>query len=257
MTHQLPRFITHANLVLISKKGEGKTPNKFETYQLINFVNKMFSRMILERLSKDIPKIISNNQSGFVKGRSIAENFLLAQKIIRDINKRSKQHNVVVKLDITKAYERVSWVFLTKVLKKFGFSEIVIDITWRLLSNSWYSILINRKAHIFFESTKGVKQGDPISPTVFIIGPDVLSKGLSNLFKDSRYIGYGLSKWSPNVNYPAYVDDTILFGSGDKCSIIRMMKVISEYEKVSGQMVNKNKSFSMFMRIARLLLPSN
>lgn len=78
-----------------------------------------------------------------MKGRNIAENVLLVQEIVRDIGKRNKLHNVVVKLDMAKAYDRVSWVFLSMVLRNFGFYETLIDLVWRLLSNNWYSVLIN------------------------------------------------------------------------------------------------------------------
>lgn len=104
--HQLSQFITHTNLVLIPKKEKVKHLSDSRPISLYNFVNKIFSRLVLDRISKVIPKIISNNQSEFVKGRSIAEIVLLAQEIIRDINKRSKHDNVVVKLDMAKAYDK-------------------------------------------------------------------------------------------------------------------------------------------------------
>lgn len=68
-----------------------------------------------------LPKIISPNQLGFVKGRSIIENVLLAQEIIRDINRKNRLVNLMVKLDMTKAYDKVSWVYLTKVMRNFWF----------------------------------------------------------------------------------------------------------------------------------------
>lgn len=104
----MPRFITNTNLVVISKKEKGKYLEDLRPISLCNFVNKIFSRLILEWLSYVVPKIISKNQSGFVKDRSIAENILLAEKIIRDIGKRNKFFNVMVKLGMTKAYDRVS-----------------------------------------------------------------------------------------------------------------------------------------------------
>lgn len=73
-----------------------------------------------------LPKIISPNQSGFVKGISIINNVLLAQKIIKDIHRRKIHVNVVVMLDMAKAYYRVSWIFLTMVLRKFSFSEVLL-----------------------------------------------------------------------------------------------------------------------------------
>lgn len=82
---------------------------------------------------------------------------LLAQEIIRAIRLRSKWHSVVAKLDMAKADDRVSWIVLTKVMRKFGFYEFIIDMVWRLLSNNWYSIIINGKQNGFFQSGRGLK----------------------------------------------------------------------------------------------------
>lgn len=128
---------------------------------LSNFIHKVMSRIIHDKLEKFLPSIISPNQSGFVQGRSIIENVLLTQEIVTDISKRGKPANVVIKLDMAKAYDRVSWFFLMKVLKKIGFSNVFVDLIWRLISNNWYSVLINGQAYGFFHSSRGVKQGDP------------------------------------------------------------------------------------------------
>ncbi|XP_049394714.1 uncharacterized protein LOC125859004 [Solanum stenotomum] len=239
----LPRYITHTNLVLLPKKDLVRSLSDLRPISLSCFINKVISRVLHGRIAAVLPKLISPNQSGFVKGRSISENVLLAQEIIGDINKRNKHTNVVVKLDMTKAYDRVSWVFMTKVLRKFGFSEVIIDMICRLLSNNWYSICINGQIHGLFQSTRGLKQGDPLSPTLFIIGAEVLSRALNALHSDSSYLGYGLPKWSPNINHMSYADVTILFCSGDKRSIIKMMMVLRRYEEVSGKLINKAKSY--------------
>ncbi|XP_059295528.1 uncharacterized protein LOC132048859 [Lycium ferocissimum] len=125
---ELPRCITHTNLMLIPKKENINTFADLRPIRLSSFANKIISRVLYERIVPLFPAIISTMQTGFVKGRSIVENVLLAQEIIRDINKRNKLHNVVVKLDMAKAYDRVSWIYLTKVLRLFGFSEIIIDM---------------------------------------------------------------------------------------------------------------------------------
>ncbi|XP_049396567.1 uncharacterized protein LOC125860610 [Solanum stenotomum] len=240
---ELPKFITHTNLVLLPKKESVKSFTDLRPISLSSFINKVISRMVHERMILVLPNIISQNQAGFVKGRSITENILLAHEIIRDINRRNKNVNVVVKLDMAKAYDRVSWIFLTKVLRKFGFAEVIIDMVWRIISNNWYSMLVNGITHGFFQSSRGLKQGDPLSLTLFIIAAEVLSRGLNNLHRDESKKGYGLPKWSSEINHLSYADDTILFGSGDRGSIIKMIRILMEYELVSGQKVNKSKSF--------------
>lgn len=96
-----------------------------------------------------------------------------------------------------------------KVLRKMGFSNSVVDLIWRLLANNYYSILLNGQSHGFFHSTRGVKQGDPLSPALFIISAEVLSRALNALIEDPQYVGYGLPKWSANINHLPFADDTI------------------------------------------------
>ncbi|XP_015158226.1 uncharacterized protein [Solanum tuberosum] len=240
--HTLPNFITHTNLVLLPKKEDVNNFAHMRPISLSSFINKIISRLVHDRIVDVLPKIISPTQSGFVKGRSITENVLLAQEIIRDIQMRNQHINVVVKLDMAKAYDRVSWIFLTKVLHKFGFSKVIIDMIWRLISSNWYSFLINGQSNGFFQSSRGLKQGDPLSSTLFIIAAEALARGLDSLHSDKNYKGYGLPKWSPAINHLSYADDTILFCSGARSSVIKMMTVIRDYEEISGQMVNKAKS---------------
>ena len=106
----------------------------------------------------------------------MTKNVLLAQEIIRDINKRSNLHIVVVKSDMTKAYDRVYWKYFIQVLRRFRFSERIIDIIVRLISNNWYSVLMNGKNIVLFQSSRGLKEGYPFSPTLSIIAIEVLTR---------------------------------------------------------------------------------
>uniref|UniRef100_A0A0V0IXG7 Putative ovule protein n=2 Tax=Solanum chacoense TaxID=4108 RepID=A0A0V0IXG7_SOLCH len=146
---ELPRFITHTNMILILKKEVVNNFGDLRPISLSTFTNKIISRMLHERLVAVLPGIISQHQAGFMKGRSITENVFLAQEIVRDINRRNKLTNVVVELDMTKAYDRVSWIFLSKVLISFSFSERIIDMVVRLVSNNWYSVIMNGQSFGF------------------------------------------------------------------------------------------------------------
>lgn len=151
----LPKSVTHTNLILILKKDNVQSFSDMRPISLSNFVNKILSRILHHRHEDFLPKLISVNQSGFVRGRSIIENVLLTQELVTDLAKSGKPSNVVIKLDMAKAYNRVSWFFLMKVPRKMGFSPIFVDLIWRLISNNYYLVLLNGQSYGFFHSTRG------------------------------------------------------------------------------------------------------
>ncbi|XP_070021738.1 uncharacterized protein [Nicotiana sylvestris] len=123
-----------------------------------------------------------------------------------------------------------------------GFTERLIGIVFGLVSNNLYSILINGQAHGFFKSSRGVKQGDPVSPNLFILAAEALSRGLNALHTNLYFCGFGMPKWSPKINHLSYADDMIIFPSSDETSLMLIMQVLNAYEVASGQLVNKTKS---------------
>lgn len=141
----LPTGISSANLILIPKKDKPTDCRDFRPISLCNFSHKVISKILADRLSIMLPNIISREQTGFVKGRSIHENISLAHEMIGTIDNKVIGGNIAVKLDMAKAYDRVSWRFLLRVLKRFGFSNTWIDLIFRLISNCRYSVSINRK----------------------------------------------------------------------------------------------------------------
>ncbi|KAF3647189.1 hypothetical protein FXO37_20085 [Capsicum annuum] len=120
-------------------------------------------------------------KGSFVQGRSIAENILVVQEIVSEIRKRGKTPNMVMKLDMMKAYDRVEWLYLTKAMRKMGFGEVIIDLVYRLLSNNWYSILLNGQPKVFLSSTRGLKQDDMI----ILCKTNPVSESLENYEKTS------------------------------------------------------------------------
>lgn len=107
------------------------------------------------------------------------ENVLLTQELVVDIGKRKKPSNMVSKLDMAKAYDRVFCFFLKKVLRIIGFPNTMVDVIWRLLSKNYYSILLNGQSVGFFHSARGFKQGNPLSPALFILAAEVMARSLN------------------------------------------------------------------------------
>lgn len=159
----VPKSISSALIVLLPKKSNPSTFGDFRPICLCNFINKLFTRIICDRLQEFLPKLISPEQSAFLKGRDISDNILLAQELLQHLDKKVRGSNVVFKLDIMKAFDRVSWTFLRQLLLKFGFPIRFVDIILGNLQASWFSILFNGSPSGFFQASRGLKQGDPLS----------------------------------------------------------------------------------------------
>ncbi|WMV11057.1 hypothetical protein MTR67_004442 [Solanum verrucosum] len=237
----IPRFISHSCLILIPKVRQPQKLNEFRPISLSNFSCKIISKILSNRLIPYMSKIISPNQTGFIKGRSISENIILTQEMAHNMKGKQPNSNVIMKLDMEKAYDRVSWNYLIQVLKQLGFSEAWNNMIWRLISNNWYSININGTRHGFFKSSRGLKQGDPLSPSLFVIGAELLTRLLDSLV-NHNFTPFQVDKNSPIMTHLCYADDTILFSSGDPLSLAMMMHKLDIYEKISGQKINKSKS---------------
>lgn len=104
----LPRIISSTLIVLLPKKPTPNTFSDFRPISLCNFINKVFTRVLCDRLSPLMPKLILNEQSAFLHGQEISDNILLAQEVVSHLNRPMRRHNVISKLDMVKAFNRVS-----------------------------------------------------------------------------------------------------------------------------------------------------
>lgn len=181
---------------------------------------KIISKIMVVRVSTLLPKMISNNQSGFIKGRLITENIMLAQEIIQSVSKENRGGNIVIKLDMAKAYDRLSWTFLTSVLRKIGFAKHWIDIIWRLISDVWYSSVINGSRKGFFTYSQGIK----LFHHLFIIVAEVLSRSLNQLQHNPNFTPFYMNHRSPQINHLVYADDIVIFSGGNNKSVRLIMK---------------------------------
>ncbi|WMV08067.1 hypothetical protein MTR67_001452 [Solanum verrucosum] len=155
------------------------------------------------------------------------------KRLLITLKKPKEGDNVVIKLDMANAYDRVSWSFTCLVLRAMGFGEVFIDFVWRTMSNNWYSVIVNGTRHGFFHSTRGLKQGDPLSPALFILGAEVLSRILNLLHYDPNYKGFQMEIRGPQINHLCFADDVIIFTSRTRASLQLIMKTLGTYEAVS------------------------
>lgn len=165
----LNKFIKSTLLILIPKVENPATFNDLRPISLSSFASKIVSKILANRFASILPQIIDEEQFGFVKGRQIHESVALAQELVGDIDRKIEGGNIILKVDMAKAYDRLEWRFLFRALRAIGFSEVVLDLVYRVISDINYRLSINGESSQEFRSTRGVRQGDPLSPLLFIM----------------------------------------------------------------------------------------
>lgn len=239
----IPRAMASAQIVLIPKINNPDSFADFRPICLCTFINKVFTRILASRLSHILPKLISLEQAGFMKGRSIQDNVLLAYELVQYIDKRCRGSNVVVKLDMIKAFDRISWSFLKAVLFKFGFPAAFVNLVMNNLNATRLSILINGISCGFFKPSRGIKQGDPLSPLLFILVSEALSRSLILKMGTGMLSPYSSGLHCPVITHLAFADDIIIFTNGSSSSLKALKETLRQYQAGSGQRINFNKSF--------------
>ncbi|XP_042964739.1 uncharacterized protein LOC122298962 [Carya illinoinensis] len=247
--HQmLPRYYSASFIVLIPKVDSPTSFDKFRPISLCSVVYKICVKIVVGCLTNVLPKLISQEQGAFIPGRSIFENISLTQEMVHSINKTTNGGNVLVKLDMSKAYDRVNWRFLIHVLDSFGFSSQFCALINLCISSTWYSIMMNGTSLGFFKGERGLRQGDPLSPYLFVIMQETLSRLLKNAFQNGKIVRFSQARGTPLISHLMYADDIIIFANGGKKSMRGLMEVLNLYETWTGQILNKNKSAILFSK---------
>ena len=153
-----------------------------------------------------------------------------------------------IKLDMSKAYNRLEWLFLCRVMRKMGFDEDWVDQIFRCISTTQLSFIINGKQRGSLSPSRGLRQGDPISPYLFLICTDAFSGLLSKAQKGGPIHGVKVCKRAPQVSHLFFADDSVLFVRATTSECERVIDIIRRYEEASGQRINSEKSEVVFSR---------
>ncbi|KAL6193242.1 hypothetical protein ACLB2K_034326 [Fragaria x ananassa] len=149
--------------------------------------------------------------------------------------------NVGIKVDIAKAFDTLNWEFLFQTLSQFGFSPDFMNYVSTILGSARLSVLINGSPKGYFACARGVRQGDPLSPLLFCLAEEALSRGLTTLFSSRRVKPISLPR-GRSLTHVLYADDLFIFCRGDDASLTRLQSFLERYGQASGQLVNKEKS---------------
>lgn len=182
-------------------------------------------------------------QGSFIPGRGTKDNIILAQEVMHTLHTHKKGGGLVsLKIDLEKAYDRISWDFLPATLYDFGFPPYIVQlIMWGVQEASIF-ILWNDSKLPAFAPQRGLRQGDPLSPYLFVLCMEHLAIQIQRLVDEGSWKPIHITKEGIEISHLFFVDDVLLFSQANKGQMELIAKTIHDFCVVSGMKVNLEKS---------------
>ena len=245
----IARF-NQTHIVLIPKKKKCETPADFRPISLCNVIYKIVVKVLANRLKKVLPAIVHESQSGFVPGRLNSANILVAYECFHYLRKKKKGKMgfLGLKLDMSKAYDRVECQFLEKMMIQMGFPVCFTKKIMRCVSTATFDVLVNGQPSPEFTPSRGLRQGDPLSPFLFILCAEGLSVLLRDAEQKKSIHGVKVGRKVEPITHLFFADDSLLFVRATEEEVENVKEILATYEVASGQKLNMDKSEVSFSR---------
>ena len=228
-------------ITLLPKKEDATKVQQYRPICLLNVSFKIFTKVLTNRLSTVAQKIIRPSQTAFIPGRHILEGVVILHETIHEMHKK-KKNGVVLKLDFEKAYDKVKWPFLQQVLWMKGFSTKWCAWINQVITKGSVAIKVNDDVGHYFQTRKGVRQGDPLSPILFNIVVYMLAILIARAKENQQFKGVVPHLVNDGLSILQYADDTILFMEDNIEQAKNLKLLLCAFEQLSGLKINFHKS---------------
>jgi hypothetical protein len=226
-------------IALIPKIPGAISLKDFRPISLVGGIYKIIAKVLANRLKTVLEKVISKSQSAFIKGRQILDPILIANECL-DSRIRSREPGVICKMDLEKAYDHVNWDFLLYVLRRCGFGGKCCSWIVRCISSAKFSVLVNGSPNGFFSSSRGLRQGDFLSPLLFVFVMEALSRMITATVSGGLLDGFRVGNTS--FSHLLFADDTLILCDASSSKLRYLRGLFLLFEAVSGLKVNLAKS---------------
>ena len=242
------KLLSRANATIVALVPKVPNPSKVGDYRPIsccNVVYKCIAKILARRLQSALPDLIDPVQSGFVKGRRIADNIFLTQEIMQGYHRSTSSPKCTMKVDIMKAYDNVRWDFLWDTLTCMNFHPKMITWLKACVTTANYALNINGDPTGNIKGERGLRQGDPLSSYLFVIVMEVLTCILKEKSNEPDFKFHWRCN-QPKIINLCFADDLMLFCKGDVKSVKHIQDSLSEFESLSGLSPSPGKSSVFF-----------
>jgi hypothetical protein len=228
-------------ITLIPKKEDAVQIQQYRPICLLNVSFKIFTKVGTNRITGIAHKVIKPTQSAFMPGRHILEGVVVLHETIHELH-RKKMDGVLFKIDFEKAYDKVNWPFLQQTMRMKGFSPDWCKLIANFVQGGSVGVKVNDDIGHYFQTRKGLRQGDPLSPILFNIVADMLAILIARAKEDGQVGGLVPHLVEGGVSILQYADDTILFMEHDLQKAVNMKLILCIFEQLSGLKINFHKS---------------
>jgi hypothetical protein len=246
MTHSVNQTL----LTLIPKCDDPSKISQFRPIALCNVVYKVLTKIISNRLRTFLPSVISENQSSFIPGRSTIDNIIVLQETIHSLNRlQGKKSFMIIKLDLEKAYDRLEWSFVMDTLVHLGIPQELQNLIFHCISSASMNINWNGNMTESFNQGRGLRQGDPLSPYLFVLCIERLGHMIKDAVSAGEWAPYSFGRGDcPKLSHICFADDLILVAEATEAQVGCVNKVLHEFCQKSGQKINLLKSQVFFSK---------
>ncbi|CAN0827314.1 LINE-1 retrotransposable element ORF2 protein [Linum grandiflorum] len=235
-------MLKNINQAIIALLPKVKNPNsmaQFRPISLCQVLYKITSKILAKRLAKQLPHIIGVHQTGFVRERRITDNIIVAHEIMTFLKRKRHGHKIY----------RLEWDFLFEAMSRLGFHNKFIGWIKACVTSVTYSINLNGRRFDYIKPSRGLRQGDPLSPLLFAI----CSEGLSSLFHsrvaNKKLRGIKIARSAASISHPFFAYDSFSFLEVNADSLLYLQALFQQFQFVSGQKINFGKSAGLLKRV--------
>ena len=210
-TEFLLKSMNKTNITLIPKSDHPHSFKDFRPISLSNVTYKIFSKVLCNRLKPILDKLIAPHQSAFLKGRLISDNIMLASDCLHQIHSSGKRRKklAALKVDFSKAFDRLSWQFILACLQRMNFPIKWQRLVYQCISTVEYYIQLNGQISFAISPSCGIRQGDPLSPYLYIIASNILSCMIHQSESQGLWKGIKICKEASPITHLLYADDSL------------------------------------------------
>lgn len=238
---RFPKGVTKGLITLLPKSGDLKLLNNWRPITLLNVSYKIFAKALQIRLQEPLNEIISLDQCAYLRNRFILDNILLTHETLAWA-KKSKQETIFLKLDFSKAFDRVDWPFLFNTMAKMGFPPSFTNMVKLTMSDAKASININGVISPAFKIERGVRQGCPLAPFLFLVMGEALHVKVRLAQAQGRIQGVKLLRSETQQLTLQYADDTSFTVRANLDSTSTLVNILQSFSLASGLLINWAKS---------------